>query len=44
MLYFAKPGVPEAAFAADMRAALKRVYFALSGDSPLNCWIPGRAA
>ena len=21
-------------------AALKRVYFALSGDSPLNCWIP----
>ena len=40
MLYFAKPGVPEAAFAADMRAALKRVYFALSGDAPLNCWIP----
>ena len=35
-----KPGVPEAAFAADMRGALKRVYFALSGDSPLNCWIP----
>ncbi len=23
-----------------MRAALKRVYFALSGDAPLNCWIP----
>ena len=22
-----------------MRAALKRIYFALSGDSPLNCWI-----
>ena len=39
MLYFAKPGVPEAAFGADMRAALKRVYFALSGDAPLNCWI-----
>ncbi len=40
MLYFAKPGVPEAAFGADMRAALKRIYFALSGDAPLNCWIP----
>ena len=39
MLYFAKPGVPEAAFGADMRAALKRIYFALSGDAPLNCWI-----
>ena len=34
------PGVPEAAFGADMRAALKRVYFALSGDAPLNCWLP----
>jgi pimeloyl-ACP methyl ester carboxylesterase len=40
MLYFQQPGVPEAAFAADMRAALKRVYFALSGDAPDNSWLP----
>ena len=40
ILYFIKPGVPEADFGADLRGALKRVYFALSGDAPLNCWLP----
>jgi pimeloyl-ACP methyl ester carboxylesterase len=36
MLYFQEPGVAEAAFEADLRAALKRVYFALSGAAPAN--------
>jgi pimeloyl-ACP methyl ester carboxylesterase len=34
MLYFQEPGVAEAAFAVDHRAALKKVYFAISGDAP----------
>ena len=36
MLYFQEPGVAEAAFEVDLRAALKRVYFALSGAAPAN--------
>lgn len=32
MLYFREPGVAEAAFGADLRGALKRCYFALSGE------------
>ena len=40
MLYFNRPGVPEADFGADLRGALKRVFYALSGDAPLNCWLP----
>jgi pimeloyl-ACP methyl ester carboxylesterase len=36
MLYFQPPGVAEADFGADLRAALKRVYFALSGQAPPN--------
>ena len=32
--------MPEAAFSADLRGALKRAYFAGSGDAPLNCWLP----
>jgi hypothetical protein len=43
ILYVIHPGEPEAAFGADLRGALKRVYYALSGDAPLNCW-PRRAA
>lgn len=34
MLHFQVPGVVEAEFAADLRAALKRVYFAGSGAAP----------
>jgi pimeloyl-ACP methyl ester carboxylesterase len=34
MLYFQEPGVAEADFEVDLRAALKRVYFGLSGDAP----------
>jgi epoxide hydrolase A/B len=40
MLHFQEPGVAEAEFEVDLRGALKRVYFALSGDAPLNCWLP----
>jgi pimeloyl-ACP methyl ester carboxylesterase len=36
MLYFQEPGVAEAAFGADLRAAFERVYFALSGAAPEN--------
>jgi pimeloyl-ACP methyl ester carboxylesterase len=34
MLYFQEPGVAEADFGVDLRAALKKVYFALSGLAP----------
>jgi pimeloyl-ACP methyl ester carboxylesterase len=34
MLHFQEPGVAEAEFGVDLRAALKRVYFAISGDAP----------
>jgi len=40
MLHFQQPGVTEAEFAADLRAALERVYFALSGDAPPGSWVP----
>ena len=40
MLYFQEPGVAEAAFAAEIRDALKRAYFALSGDAPAGSWLP----
>ena len=36
MLYFRQPGVVEAAFDEDLRGALKRVYFALSGQAPTS--------
>jgi pimeloyl-ACP methyl ester carboxylesterase len=40
MLHFQRPGVAEAEFAPDLRGALKRCYFALSGDSPPGSWLP----
>jgi pimeloyl-ACP methyl ester carboxylesterase len=40
MLHFQRPGVPEAEFAADLRGALKRCYFALSGGAPPGSWVP----
>jgi pimeloyl-ACP methyl ester carboxylesterase len=40
MLAFQEPGVIEAEFGADLRAALKRVYFGLSGEAPLYSWMP----
>ena len=38
MRYFQEPGVAEAAFAADPAQALRKVYFAGSGDSPVELW------
>src|SRR6476620_1869929 len=40
MLHFQQPGVAEAEFAPDLRGALKRCYFALSGDAPPGSWLP----
>jgi len=40
ILYFQEPGVAETAFETDLRTALKRVYFAASGDAPINSWLP----
>jgi pimeloyl-ACP methyl ester carboxylesterase len=40
MLHFQQPGVAEAEFAADLRAGLKRAYFATSGLAPLNSFLP----
>ncbi len=39
-LYFAEPGRAEADFAVDLRGALKRSFFALSGDAPPGAFIP----
>jgi len=43
MLYFQAPGVAEAAFEPDLRASLKRVYFALSGEAPVGSLLPDAA-
>ena len=40
MLHFQEPGRMEAEFEADVRAALKRIYFSLSGDAPAGSWLP----
>lgn len=40
MLHFQQPGVAEAEFGTDLRGALKRCYFALSGDAPAGAWTP----
>lgn len=40
MLHFQTPGVMEAEMAPDLRDALKRAYFALSGDAPAGSWMP----
>ena len=40
MLHFQEPGVMEAEMAPDLRDALKRAYFALSGDAPEGSWLP----
>ena len=43
-LYFEEPGVVEAEVEADMRSALRRIYYALSGDAPLDHWLRVRPA
>ncbi len=41
MVYFQKPGVAEAEFEADIRRALRMIYFTISGDLPTELR-PGR--
>ena len=43
-LYFEAEGVVEAEVEADMRGALRRIYFGLSGDAPLDHWLRERPA
>lgn len=38
-LYFQEPGVVEAELEADVAGALRKIYFALSGDAPLDTWL-----
>jgi pimeloyl-ACP methyl ester carboxylesterase len=38
-LYFQQEGVAEAEFEADIPAALRKTYFAISGAAPLNKWL-----
>jgi pimeloyl-ACP methyl ester carboxylesterase len=42
MRYFQEVGRAESELEADVRGALKRIYFSLSGDAPLNDWISPR--
>ncbi|NOX29777.1 MAG: alpha/beta hydrolase [Actinobacteria bacterium] len=39
MTYFQEPGVAEAAFEADIGAAVRKVYFAASGDASRDLWL-----
>jgi pimeloyl-ACP methyl ester carboxylesterase len=43
-LYFQQEGVAEAEFEADIPAALRKVYFAISGAAPLNKWLEHKPA
>jgi len=38
-LYFQAEGVAEAELESDIPSALRKIYFALSGDAPLNAWL-----
>ena len=38
-LYFQEPGVAEAELGADITTALRKIYFALSGDAALDAWL-----
>ncbi len=43
MLHFQQPGVVEAELESDLRSALKRAYFAASGDAPAGSFLPDAA-
>jgi pimeloyl-ACP methyl ester carboxylesterase len=43
-LYFQAEGVAEAEFEADIPAALRKAYFAISGAAPLNKWLEHKPA
>jgi pimeloyl-ACP methyl ester carboxylesterase len=38
-VYFQEPGVVEAELEADVRRALRKIYYALSGDAPQDKWL-----
>ena len=40
--YFQKPGAVEAELSEDVGLALRKIYFALSGEAPLNEWIKAK--
>ena len=42
MKYFQEVGIAEAAFEADLPAALRKVYFGASGDAPSDLWFTDR--
>ncbi|MXW52271.1 MAG: alpha/beta hydrolase [Gammaproteobacteria bacterium] len=43
-IYFQEEGVAEAELEADIPAALRQIYFALSGDAPADLWLQERPA
>jgi pimeloyl-ACP methyl ester carboxylesterase len=43
-LYFQKEDIAEAEFEADIPAALRKVYFAISGGAPTNKWLEHKPA
>ncbi len=43
-LYFQAEGVVEAEVEADMRTALRRIYYTISGSAPLNAWLVPKPA
>ena len=43
-LYFQAEGVVEAEVEADMETALRKIYFSLSGDAPLDDWLKNKPA
>ena len=38
-IYFQEPGVVEAEVETDFRTALRKIYFSLSGDAPVDDWL-----
>jgi pimeloyl-ACP methyl ester carboxylesterase len=43
-LYFQTPGVAETELEANVRGALRRIYYTLSGEAPLDAWIAPKPA
>jgi pimeloyl-ACP methyl ester carboxylesterase len=42
--YFQREGVAEAEMEADIATALRKIYFAISGDAPLGSWLRAKPA
>jgi len=43
-VYFQREGVVEAELEADIPTALRKIYYAISGDAPLNAWLAHKPA